>query len=76
MTIEKKETELTEFLKSIPEDPMPEEMWEDAPCATTVYDADGNILEEREVIDDGYHGETVKKQNQGTSCGDVYKIPG
>lgn len=55
MTIEKKETELTEFLKSISEDPLPEEMWEDTPCATTVYDADGNILEEREVIDDGYH---------------------
>ena len=49
MTIEKKETELTEFLKSIPEDPMPEEMWGEEP------DAWGNILEEREVIDDGDH---------------------
>lgn len=55
MTIEKKETELTEFLKSIPEDPMPEEMWGEEPAVTIVYDADGNILEEREVIDDGYH---------------------
>ena len=55
MTIEKKETELTEFLKSIPADPMPEEMWGEKPAVTIVYDAWGNILEEREVIDDGYH---------------------
>jgi hypothetical protein len=55
MTIEKKETELTEFLKSIPEDPMPEEMWGEEPAVTIVYDAWGNILEEREVIDDGDH---------------------
>lgn len=50
---ETKKKELTDFLKSIPEDPMPEEMWEESPCATTVYDADGNILEEREVVEDG-----------------------
>ena len=55
MTIEKKETELTDFLKSIPADPMPEEMWGEEPAVTIVYDAWGNILEEREVIDDGYH---------------------
>ena len=55
MTIKKKETELTEFLKSIPEDPMPEEMWDEEPAVTIVYDAWGNILEEREVIDDGDH---------------------
>lgn len=49
----KKNTELTEFLKSIPDEATPEEMWEESPCATTVYDADGNILEEREVVEDG-----------------------
>ena len=53
MLNKKKGNELTDFLKSIPEDPMPEEMWEESPCATTVYDADGNILEEREVVEDG-----------------------
>ena len=48
MLYKKKDNKLTEFLKSIPE-----EMWEESPCATTVYDADGNILEEREVVEDG-----------------------
>ena len=55
MTDEKKGHELTDFLKSIPEDPMPEEMWGEEPAVTIVYYAWGNILEEREVIDDGYH---------------------
>ena len=55
MTIEKKDTELTEFLKSIPEETKTEEMWGEEPAVTIVYDAWGNILEEREDIDDGYH---------------------
>ena len=53
MLYKKRGNKLTEFLKSIPEEPTPEEMWEESPCATTVYDADGNILEEREVVEDG-----------------------
>lgn len=44
MTIEKKETELTEFLKSIPEDPMPEEMWDEEPAVLIEYDAYGDVL--------------------------------
>lgn len=55
MLYKKKGNKLTEFLKSIPEEPTPEEMWGEEPAVTIVYDAWGNILEEREVIDDGDH---------------------
>lgn len=46
-----KKKELTDFLKSIPEDPMPEEMWDEEPAVTIVYDAWGNVLEVREVVE-------------------------
>lgn len=44
MTEEKKDHELTDFLKSIPEDPMPEEMWDEEPAVLIEYDAHGNVL--------------------------------
>ena len=52
MSDKKKNNELTEFMKSIPEDPMPEEMWDEEPAATIIYDAWGNVLEVRETTDD------------------------
>ena len=39
MSDKKKNNELTEFMKSIPEDPMPEEMWDEEPAATIIYPA-------------------------------------
>ena len=53
---ETRKKELTDFLKSIPEDPMPEEMWDEEPAVTIVYDAWGNVLEVKESeTDDGSH---------------------
>lgn len=48
MSDKKKNNELTEFMKSIPEDPMSDE----EPAATIIYDAWGNVLEVRETADD------------------------
>lgn len=44
---DKKEDRLTDFLRSIPEDPTPEEMLNEEPAFITIYDEWGNVLEER-----------------------------